>query len=266
MKTKIFTFLLVAFGLMASTSAFAGGPDKPAPGQTSIYSVTAGTGFTISSYQWQILKDDKSTLAIEGTDYTTTGLGNANSTTIKWTASSAGKKYYIWVQGTDNKNCLTDPQTFEVNVSNTVVCIATATGKVGDVDAKEPTNVSGMCSLIQTSTSGATASGVDETDFYATITNGVASQEYTITYTVSSTKAGTNVVTKTTTLTTNSTGAGAVLIPVKATDYAQHFNMFGETSANTLTIAVTKAAYNGVEVTSNCSYTAIVNILPTISF
>lgn len=266
MKTKFFTFLLVAIGLMASTSAFAGGPAAPAPGQTSTYSVTAGTGFTISSYQWKIYKEGGVIEAVEGTDYTTTGLGIASSTTVVWTAASAGKKYVIWVQGTDNKNCLTDSKTFNVEVTNTVVCIATTAAIVGTTSVNGPTNTTGMCSLIASTTSGAASTGVDQTDFYATLTNGVATQDYTITYTVSSTKSGATTTTKTAILTTNSTGVGAVLISVKASDFTGHFNMAGETAANTLTIALTKATFNGVDVASNCNYTAIVNTLPTITF
>lgn len=266
MRTKIFTFLVVLIGgLFIATSAFAAGPATPSPGQSSTYGVTVGTGFSISSYQWKIYTSDGTTEAVLNTDYTTAGLGTASSTTVVWTASSAGKKYFIWVQGTDSKGCLTDSKTFEVNVSSPVVCIANTAAKVGDVDAKIPTNTTGMCSLISTNTSGASVTGVDETVFYATITNGVASATYTVTYAVSSTKTATPTI-KTATLIVNATGAGAVEISVKASDFPEHFDMAGQSAENTLTIAVTKATYNSVDVTGTCDYTAKVNTLPTISF
>ena len=98
MKTKIFTFLVVLMGgLFMATSVFADNETSVSPGQTITYSIKQ----TFSSYAWKVTTDAAYTTDAATSEYTLTGTGQ--SVTISWKAPSAGKTYYVSVQGTDSK-------------------------------------------------------------------------------------------------------------------------------------------------------------------
>jgi hypothetical protein len=264
MKAKILSFLFIlSAALLISTSAYAAGNAAPSPGQTSTYSVTAG----FASYKWKVLQSDGVTPAV-GSQYSWTE-GSTATQDIKWLATSAGNSYKIWVQATDANGCKTDPKMFDVTVTNTQFCIAPDATVVGAVTPAAPDNTT-QCSLLTTGTTGTDGTLGDQTTFFATITGGVpslgAGSAYTATYTISD-GTNTSTVTSPANLITDATGAGALSITVKATDYVNQFT--AASSAKTVTITVTKVTYDGVDVTNNCAgnhYDVAVHKLPTIAF
>ena len=266
MKTKIFTLLLVAVGVMASISASAAGVATPSPGESATYSVTSTFTIPSDGYEWHIYNDGTTTAAT--TAYTGT-LGNTNSITVVWTAASAGNSYDVWVQATDENGCLTDPMIYDVTVSAPILCLATSsTGDVGGDSTAAPIGTT-ACSILTTDATGYSGAGSagEETTFYATLTGGAPSASYTVTYTIASGLAATATVTTTDVLTTDTNGAGALAITVASTAYPAHFDAVS--ADNTVTIAVTEVTIGAVTVSNTCasnSYAVTVKQLPTIAF
>lgn len=265
MKIKIFTFLLVAIGLMASTSAFAANDPNVAPGQTTTYSVTSG----MSSYTWHVYTFGGTTDAPTSEVSFTTSI--TNSLTITWLPTSAGKKYTVWVQAKDAAGCLTEPQSMDVTVSTATICIAKAVETINGVSVKEPANTT-VCSVLTDKTDGSGIAG-DEVKFYATIDNGVPSLNgtstgYTVTYKVAE---GATEVTRVAPglMGTDPAGKGSLAVNVSSTD-ADVVALFDGTSASrTLTVTITKVTYNSLDITNACtdkSFNVTVSKKPTIAF
>ena len=269
MKKQILSFLFVlSAALLISTSAFAGGNQAPSPGQTVTYSVTSG----LASYQWKVLTSADLEV-VSGTEFEwVASQGTSPTQDIKWLASSAGKTYKIWVQGKDGNGCWTDPKTWNVTVTSTEICIATAANQGGSVTTAAPNN-SDKCSFLVGGTTGSSGSGyLDPTDFYVTITGGIPNlslgSAYNVTYSVSDGTTTVPVVTTTSDLITNATGVGAVKLTINPALYVNFFTNTG-TDSKPITITLIKATYAGVDVTNTCtgkSFPISVKPLPVIAF
>lgn len=167
MKTKIFTFLVVLLGgLFMATSAFAANETNVSLQVAYTYSVTSTSGMV---YDWKVYKDAASTqLAVNGTDYSATFSTSSNTASITWKVAG---DYYVWVQGTDNKGCYTEPKSLKVTTVTETYCLSNQTNNT-------------TCSLIDAGTGNHTSSNADNFTFDVTISHPSTSGTYTINYTV----------------------------------------------------------------------------------
>ncbi|MGQ7868133.1 hypothetical protein [Sunxiuqinia sp. sy24] len=173
MKTKIFTFLMVAMGLLASTSVFAQNKTTVNLGDSEEYTITVsatlgnwtGTAGTDYSFDWTI---DDATAIVGG--QATLDAFNGISADVTWIKSGF---FNFTVVGTDANGCLTEPLVIPVTVSAMEAC----------VDADNAVNKQ-MCSLLELETTGE-ADGDEIISFPVSVSNSSTGKLYTIDYTLS---------------------------------------------------------------------------------
>jgi len=261
MKTKIFTFLLVAIGLMASISAFAENETQVSKGAEITYTVK-GT----STYDWKVLNSDYS-LASGTTDYTAS-LGTTATNKITWKLAGT---YYLSIVGTDVNGCKTDPFVTKITVTNAELCIAQVAGTLPGGTAVVAPNNKETCSLVDTdpstsstiATGNVSSSGADIFTFDATIIGATAAHTYTIAYKV----GGTDGLT-TSTIVTNNAGEGKIQVSIKTTDYPIVFNNLGanDSSVKIEVVSMTDGTWTSTDLCTNASYNITVKAKPTVSF
>lgn len=127
MKTKIFTILVMAIGLLASTSAFAQPTATTAAtsdsnadaGSTITY--TLGTATGTNAFTWVIRPQ---VAGNTGTTPTITASGT-NSQQVNWTGTKGGDIYYLDVYYRDNTGCYSEMLTYKVSITEGDVQYAT---------------------------------------------------------------------------------------------------------------------------------------------
>jgi len=120
MKTRILSFLIMALGLMVSTSAFAQ-PEVPAgtsatkkalDGSTVSYSVNdLGVGAT---YHWELSGGSLTTGVLADTD---------NEVSIVWNDATAGTTYYLDVYAIDATGCYSEMKRLEIKIDKATIDI-----------------------------------------------------------------------------------------------------------------------------------------------
>lgn len=240
MKTKIFTILVMAIGLLASTNAFADNETVVSINSTITYTVspTLGSGITAANYAWTLGSGG----AIASGDGT-------NTITVTW--STAGT-HTLSVQLTDSNGCLSEPISIDVTVNDSKWDLAAETNTT-------------TCSLLTDNSSGNNQSTplADETTFQVSITNPLTG-DYIVDYQVSD---GTTTATYSVNPYDESAPETITIGHAADGNLIAIFNNTGDT-AKTVTVTVTKVTDpNGSEVTlgTKNSYTVTVNPKPIIT-
>ncbi|MCW0484834.1 hypothetical protein [Gaoshiqia sediminis] len=107
MKTRILSFLIVALGLMVSTSAFAQNETSVQRMATHTYTVTPSNGNGSFTYKWSIEAGGTTTDISTDTDA---------SITVQW--DGVPETYTITVQATDANLCLSEEITLDVTIES----------------------------------------------------------------------------------------------------------------------------------------------------
>lgn len=170
MKTKIFTFLMVAMGLLASISVFAQPANPVAPstittavdGSTVTYSVTELTGAT---YHW-ILSGGSTTNDLPSQP---DGALGDNSVSITWDGATPGTTYNLDVYVVDATGCYSEMMRTEITIeSATIDLVASQTAST--------------CSWLTTSDIEGNSAALDQIVFNFETNGGISPID--ITYTI----------------------------------------------------------------------------------
>jgi len=253
MKTRILSFLILALGLMVSTSAFAQPQTVESSnikaisakdGSTITYSVTGPTTTTgTNTYKW----------ALSGGSNTNVSSITTNSVEITWDNATPTNTYNLDVYVIDEKGCFSELYRYEVTIQSITLSIADATTET--------------CSwLLSEATAGRTGNSPSQSDndiieFEMTLddSNGAANP-IAVTYTVYD---GTNTETRNENVTFSGT-TGTLNIQID--------DFFANTSGNAKTYTITLISavdHNSNDLTihtTNKTATINVHSVPTISF
>ena len=111
MKTKFFTLIVMAIGILASTNAFAqSNPTSVQRMSTHPYTVTPSNGTGPYTYSWSISG---------GTSTDVSSISTNSTGDVLW--DGAPGIYTITVQATDANNCLSEDLTLDVTIESPVV-------------------------------------------------------------------------------------------------------------------------------------------------
>lgn len=240
--------MILALGLMVSTSAFAQQPTTVASskaisakdGSTVTYSVT-GTG----TFHWHL--DDGSTTVGDLTSTT-------NSVDITWDDATPGDTYNLDVYLVDAEGCYSELYRYEITIQPVVLSIADA--------------VTETCSFLASNgSSGNTDSGSDIIEFTVTADADGAQTPITVNYSITATNvdgSGTNV---------SETGSDEVELTANSGTLEVNINQyFVNTSGSDVVYTITITSATDVDgnsltiATDNDEATISVHSVPTISF
>ncbi len=263
MKTRIFTLMMVV-AMLVTISAYAQPTATGVATQDSYANVddeltyTVNAGGVTTGFVWAIRAGGSNT----GT--TPTISSTSNTVDVDWAGTASGDLYYLDAYYVDSNGCYSEMLTFEITITNAVICIASSSATVGGVSVAAPTTTE-TCSIIETSTSGnsGSSSGGDDTEFFLTLTGGIPSSSYTAYYSVGgSEQAGV-------TINTNSSGDGAVKVTIDFTGTLVA-NFINDTTGDVdVDIAATRAVdANSFETSADsaCEFSVTVHKTPTLSF
>ncbi len=242
MKSKIFTLLVMALGLLVSTNAFAQ-PSTPSStsavtakdGSTVTYTVT-GTG----TFHWALSG---------GSNTNTVSSSTTNSVSVTWDNATPGSTYNLDVYLVDGNNCYSEVIRFAVTIESVVLSITDATTET--------------CSWLGSDNSTGNSSSVSANDiieFTLTLDAAGAQDPVTVNYSVSD---GT---------TTDSRSEDVTFSGLSGTLNVAIDNFFVNTdgSNKTFTITLTSATdadSNALDIhATNKTATISVHSKPTITF
>ena len=245
MKTKFFTLIVMAIGILASTSAFAQPTERNSissvtakDGSTINYSVTAATG---STYHWTLSGGSTTN------DVPATGTVDDNSVSITWDNATAGETYNLDVYIEDTNGCYSELYSYAITIESVVLSItdetATTCSWLGGTDAD---------------VSGNTVSANDQFSFPLTTDADGATNPITVSYNVT---GGTVADSRTydATFTSNSS-----MLIVDIDDYFDNTTGANVTYTITLTSAVDDDG-NTVDIGSAKTATILVHPTPVIT-
>lgn len=269
MKTKIFSLLVLAIGLLVNTNAFAQ-PTGLVTESTRITSSSADKGSTqtyafaspVSGFKWNIiLKSGTGTAPTAPTD-------TDNSVDITWGSSVvAGDVYQVTAYIIDGNGCYSELYAFEVTITDAVLCIANAAETVGGTAVEAPVGTT-TCSLIESNTGGNSSGAPDETIFYLTVKGGVPNATYDTYYSIKDGSSSAVEVTTPVSFAVDASGNGAAKVTLSHASYVALFTNEGS-SDKTVTIAATKMVVGLNTSTNVCAdpdFDVTVHATPTISF
>ncbi len=266
MKARFLQIVMIVVAMFVATSAYAQPTATTIATSDSYANVddeltyTVNAGGVTTGFVWAIRAQGGNTGTTPSISSTT------NSVDVDWAGTASGDIYFLDVYYIDSQGCYSEMLTFQITITNAVICVASSSTTVGGVSVSAPTTTE-TCSIIESTTSGnsGSSSGGDDTAFFLTLTGGIPNSTYTAYYSVGGTEQTGSV-----SISTDSSGDGATQVTVDFTDAAIVSNFINITGSDaSVAIAATRAVdANSFETSADgaCTFSVTVHSKPTLTF